>query len=300
MECLASVPGLGELCQQATPLTVRVGAFLTRPDYAFASLSSFLTEADWLTAIAAGNIFPLQNIREQENQDMDDAVLETSTGDKVFQFEGTRGQLWKFVLPLDQHKVLKNNYSLKNWRIIELDKNGNLIATSDDSTTVQGFKLSYFRVKKQETPSGDTAAYTPVEFQKADIKEHDVNGVYANPTWIASDLFGVLPVTLTPSTVSSNIFTATVAYVSTSEIDSATNAFKTFAIPDLVAANFKIIDQTGALLDSATDYTVTESSVTAGTYTINATVGGLTSGSCQVIASSANLYKSDVETLTAA
>lgn len=300
MECLANVDGIGELCQQNTPLTIRTGAFLTRPDYSFTSLSSFLTEADWLTGIAAGNVFPLQNIREQENQDMEDAVIETSTGDKVFQYEGTRGQMWKFILPLDLHKILKNQYSLKNWRLIELDKNGNLIGTSPDGIAVQGFKLSYFRVKKQETPGSDTAAYTPIEFQKADIKEYDSNGVYANPTWIASDLSGVLKVSATPSTVSANVFTVSVAWVSNSEIDSTTNALKTFAIPSLVAANFKIIDQAGDLLSNAGDYTVTESAATPGTYTINATVGGITSGSVQVIATSANLYKSDIETLTAA
>lgn len=299
MECLANVDGLGELCQQATPLTVRTGAFLSKSDFSFASLSSFLTEADWLTAIAAGNVFPLQRIMEQENQDMDDAVIETGTGEKVFQYEGTRGQMWKFILPLDLHKILKNQYSQKNWRIFEIDKNGNIIGTSPDGTVVKGMKLSYFRVLKQETPGSDTAAYTPVEFQKADIKEYDTNGIYGNPTWIASDLYGVLKVSTSSSAVAANAFTTTVSWVSDSEIDADTNALKTFAIPDLVAANFKIIDQDGAVLDSATDYTVTESTSSPGTYTIDATVGALTSGSVQVIASSTELYKSDAETLTA-
>lgn len=300
MECLANVDGLGELCQQATPLTVRTGAFLTKPDFSFSTVSSFLTEADWLTAIAAGNVFPLQNIREQENQDMDDAVIETSTQDKVFQYEGTRGQMWKFILPLDLHKILKNQYSLKGWRLIELDKNGNLIGTSPDGTAVQGFKLSYFRVMKQETPGSDTAAYTPIEFQKESIKEYDANGVYGNPTWVGSDLSGVLKVSQSVSTVTTNVFTVTVSWVSSSEIDPDTSALATFPIPSLVAANFKIIDQTGAVLDNASDYTVTESSASPGTYTIDATVGGLTSGTCQVIASSTLLYKSDVATLAAA
>lgn len=299
MECLANVDGLGELCQQATPITVRVGAFLTRPDYAFASVSSFMTEADWLTAIAAGNIFPLQLIQEQENQDVEDAVLDTGTGNKVFQYEGTRGQMWKFILPLDLHKILKNQYSLKSWRMFELDKNGNVIGTSPDGTAVQGFRLSYFRVGKQETPSSDTAAYTPVEFQKADIKEYDANGVYGNPTWIASDLYGILKVDLTVSTVTANAFTATVAWLSNSEIDNSTDAFKTFAISNLVAANFNVIDQVGALMDPASDYTATESTATPGTYTIDVSVGGLTSGTCQVIASTTELFKSDIETLSA-
>jgi hypothetical protein len=300
MDCLNNVDGLGELCQQGSPLTIRTGAYLTHPDFSFVSLSSFLTEADWLTAIAAGNIYPLTKIMDQENQDMEDVVFESSTGDKVPQYEGTRGQMWKFILPLDLHKILKNQYSLKNWRIIELDKNGNLIATSPDKIAVQGFKLSYFRVLKQETPGSDNAAFTPIEFQKSDIKEYDVNGVYANPTWIASDLTGVLKITITPSTVAANVFTMTAAYVSTSVIDPDTNALKTFPITGLGATNLQIIDQAGAILSNAGDYTVTESAAVPGTYTIDATVGTITSGSVQVVASSTQLYSSAVATLTAA
>ncbi|MCK5607512.1 hypothetical protein KAR91_36855 [Candidatus Pacearchaeota archaeon] len=298
MDCLANVDGLGQLCQQATPITIKTGMFLVKADFSFVSLSSFLTEADHLTAIAAGNMYPIQNVREIENQDADDAVLETSTGDKVFQFEGTRGEMLKFIMPLEMHKIFKAQYSLKNWRVIWLDKNGNLIATSPDGVAVQGLKFSYFRVKKQETPSPDGAAYTPVEYQMASIKEWDVKGIYGNPLWLASDLLGVLKVTLTNSVVAANIFTATVAWVSDSEIDPNTGAFKTFAIPGLVDANLNLIDQAGLTLTPTTDFTVVETT-TPGTYTVDASSGGLTSGSAQVVASTTNLYKSAIVALTA-
>lgn len=297
MECLANLYGLGELCQQATPITIKTGMFLTKPDFSFVSLSSFLAEADWNTAIAAGNIIPVQNIREIENQDVDDAVIESGTGDKVFQYEGTRGEMIKFIMSLDLHKIIRT-YTLKSWKVIWLDKGGNLIATTPDGTAVQGLSFSYFRVKKQETPSPDGAAYTPVEYQMASIKEWDANGIYGAPTWIASAIKGVLKVTATPSVVAANAFTLTVDWVSTSEIDPATNALKTFAIGDLVKENLNIIDQTGATLNPASDYTVTETSTT-GTYDVDASVGGLVTGSVQVIASTDNLYKSPIETLSA-
>lgn len=288
-----SIPGIGDTDQQSSPLTVKSGLFFTRPDFSFSTYQKFVTELDWTTEIAAGNIFPVQGVVEEENQNFEDAIQETSTGRKIFLFEGARGRMFKVLLPLEQHKKLRE-YSFKNWRLIYVDANNNIIACSDDGTTVKGFRLSYCRITKMNDPSADSGATTGIQIQERNIEEFDKYGVYANPTWLAADLGGILSVELTLGTVAANSLTATVAYVSGSEITSA-GAKESIPVGGLVAANFKIMNGS---TEVTTGKTVTETAL-GGTYTIAATtlVAGYT---IEVIPSATALYGSDVETVVAA
>lgn len=295
--CVNDLAGVGEECNQATPITVLSGLFLTTPDFEFANFTDFADQDKWLEGIRDGYIFPLQGIQEEEPQDVEDGVYEGSTGDKTFMYEGKRGSIYKFKMSLDAHKIMRG-YSFKNWRLFELDRNNNIKGTSPDGTKATGFKLSYFRTKKQDKPTSENPPFTPVELQHANVKEYDQNGIYVSPSWLAADLYGVLQVTLVAGTITSNKFTVTVNYVDGSSKGSAGTA-PSAAISGLGAANFKVVDQLGAVLDSATQYTATESSTTPGEYEIDATVGAMTSGTCQVIPSTTMLYKSAEETVSA-
>lgn len=291
--CLNTLSGIGEVCEQATPITITSGFFLTRPDFEFSSFSSFATQADWLTGIVDNKIFPVQGVKDEEPMDFEDSVTDTPSGDKVFNFEGRRGKRFKILLPLEMHKVLRT-YDRKNFKIFYLDRNNNIRGTTPDGTKVTGFSLNYFRIPKQQSPYPDNPAYSYIEVQELDINEWDRNGVYVNPTWLGSTVKGVLTVEATPSTVATNDFTVAVSYVDNSGLTSA-GANTTAAISGLVAANFEVIDQTGAVV---TPEKVTESTTTPGTYTIE--TSAMTSGSVQVIPSSTALFKSEVETVSAA
>lgn len=285
--CLNSLPGIGETCSQGAPLTIKSGMFLTRPDFSL-SYANFMTEANWLTEIAAGNIFPVQNLIEEESQNFEDAVDETSTGRKIKRFEGVRGRMFKLSLSLEQHRNLRQ-YSGGNWRVFYIDYNNNIIGMSDDDATMKGFRLSYFNVNKYDDLTGTSS----IVLQEKIPIELDTHGAYANPTWLASDLQGVLTVVATSSAVAANSITLTVAYVESSVITGA-GTKKSTPVSGLLAANFKI-------LNGSTEVTagkvLTETAV-LGTYTLTATtlVAGYT---VQVIPSSTALYRSNTVTLAA-
>lgn len=288
LTCINSIPGIGETCQQVAPLTIKTGLFFTSPDFKFSTLQNFVTESQWTTGIAAGQIYPVQGVIEEENQNFEDSVMETSTGRKVFLFEGIRGRMFKVLLPLEQHKKLRE-YSFKNWRVFYADANNNIIGCSDDGTTVKGFRLGFCRVTKMDNPSADMGATTGIQIQERNIEEFDKYGVYANPTWLASDIQGILSVDLTAGAVGTNTFTAQVAYIDGSEITSA-GAKKSTPVSGLVTANFQILNGTTPVTVTATETAV------LGTYTISGTtiVAGYTA---KVIPSTDNLYQSERETL---
>lgn len=291
--CLNSLSGIGEVCDQETPITITSGFFLTRPDFEFATFSAFALQASWLTGIVDGKVFPVQGVKDEENMDFEDSVTDTPSGDKVFNFEGRRGKRFKLLLPLELHKILRT-YDRKNFKIFYLDRNNNIRGTTPDGTKVTGFSLSYFRIPKQQSPYPENPAFSFVELQEADINEWDTDGVYVRPTWLGSRVKGVLPVVTTSSTVASFIFTTAVSYVDNSALTSA-GANTTAAISGLVVGNFKVINESGVIV---TPESVVESTTTPGTYTV--TTAAMVSGSVQVIPTSTALYKSEIEAVTAA
>ena len=285
--CINSLPGIGETCQQSAPLTAKTGMFLTRPDYSM-TYSDFMTEASWLTAIAAGDILPVQGLIEEEPQNFEDSIEETSIGRKIFKFEGIRGRMFKVLLPLEQHQKLRE-YSYANWRVFYCDANNNIMGTSDDSTNVKGFRLSFFRIPKYN----DMDAISAIQLQERSVNEWDKFGIYGTPTWLVEDLQGVLTVLLTDGAVAANSCTCTVAYVQRSKL-STSGALASTPVSGLLAANFEILNGT---TEVTAGKTVTETAV-PGTYTVAATtlVAGYT---VQVIPSSSALYRSNTETLAA-
>jgi hypothetical protein len=289
----SEVPGIGEVVQSSTPITVIKGIILTHPSFEHTTKAAFATEAGYLSAIAAGTMFPIQGIVESEAWNFEDKEIETSTGNTVFQFQGPRGWILKAVLSLEQHKNLRE-YSFINWRVFLIDENNNIWGCDSDGTKVHGFKLSYFRVLKQGSPSANDAAFSVIKMKLAHIEEWDKKGLITNPTWLASDLVGVLDVTLSCGAVAANSCQGTVAYVDDSQLTSA-GASTSIPITGLVAANF-------LLMHGATEITagktITESATVPGTYTIAATALVATD-TVKVQASSTELYKSDAVTLAA-
>ena len=296
--CLNNVEGIGERCVKGNGLTVNKGVFLTKPDFEFATFASFATQADWLTAIAAGNIFPVLDIQEIEPQPVADGVYQSPTGEKTDTFKGMRGYILKLNYDLKSHKILKT-YAGRNWRIFKFDSNNNIKGTTPDGTKVKGFKVGYLKVFDQDDAESGKPAFTRVEIQESDPKEWDgddngsiYGGVYVTPTWLAADLRGVLTVKAVPSVVAAFAFTVQVNYEDGSYLTAA-GAKRTAAISGLLAANFRVIDQTGAVEVCE----VAESAATSGLYTVTGV--DITTGSVQVVPSSTMLFKSAVVALTA-
>lgn len=292
-QCLSKLDPFGSLCGTNTPLTKSKALYLTLADFEFNTFSDAAGTTKILEGIRDQKVFPILEIDDEEIKDSEDSETETPTGKTIFNYEGIRKRIYKVTQPLDVHQKLRG-YSFSKLRVMIGDMNGYLMGTSPDGTKFKGFKIGYFRVKKQNWEG----FVTEFQINYADNEEWDSKGVYIKPAWSMSDTDGLTKVELTLSTVNqtTHVFTATVAYVDATQKDS-TGTSKSVAISGLVAANFELF-KTGGTSPCVVD-SVVESS-TLGTYTVTAHVGTFTGGTVQIKPSVTALYISDVETSTPA
>lgn len=291
--CLNELKGVGVPCTQVMPITDMFGFVLARPGFTFDDAEAAATLANWLSAIANGDLLPVHNVQGTEQQKVEDGIYTSNYGDKTFNWEGKRGKRVMITASKEQHEILRS-YGDKNFEMFRLDRNNNIHCVVNPDGTIQGISLSYFHVYQQTDTDAENPAMTPIEYQEEDPGQWDAQGSYISPSFRIKNIKPVTHVSLTCSTVDTNAFTATVAYV-TNRSWEADGTAKSIALTGLDENSFKVIDQTGAL-NVLSD--VTESTVTDGVYTVTGTT--LTSGTAQVIPTSSALYKSDVVTLTAA
>jgi len=297
LQCGNNLAGIAELCVKKYPVTVYKSMLLLAPGFTIPTLNDLADYATMVGYVAAGNIYPIQGLVNATPEDTEGNTEETSTQEKIHNYDGLRGSMYDVTLPLESHKIART-YNDINWTIIYVDRNGTIICSKNDDGTYQGVSTNLFQVKPLPTPSAEGSTKTMIQVQEADIDDIDKNGWYLNPTWNAKKLYGPLLVQISSTAVASFEWVSTVLYQSDGRADSDGNPESETAIASgLLAADFVVIDQDGATLASATDYTVTES--TAGVYAFNATVGAMTSGTIQVKTTAAPLLKSLTETLTA-
>lgn len=294
--CLNTIAGIGTQCKTGNPFAGLLGLVFADPDFTFDASSKFADSDEWATGIVAGQLFPVMGVKEDEDTTPDDVIWESPYGDKVFITEGKYAKTYKLILTLEQHKKLRE-YTGKKWKVYKIDRNNNIKATVDEDGNYNGFDISFMRISKMADATADTPAMTSIMIEETDPKQWNEKGAYVTPSWLASEeIIPLSEVTLTSSVVAANVFTITVNFDAGLNADGSVN---NIPISGLVPGNLIIVDQDGDTLSNAGDYTVTESTTDAGEYEVDATVGTITSGTCQVVATTAALYRSDVLAITA-
>ena len=295
--CYSSPKGLGVKCASPISLEDAASLWLLPRGYSFADTETFATLANIKTAQAAHKLFVIPEVKNSENQKVENRIHQTAYGDKIFKGFGLRGKKYFLNLTMDQHKILFEEYAGKKWDVIIVDRNNNIHAILEDDGTVRGKRLSYFQPMQHEDPTDANPAWSTLEIQEADPQEWDKKGYVFKPTWLVSDVDPIYWVTLSSvSTVATNVFTCVVAQVPTQTIDSDGTSISN-PVSGLGVDDFYVIDQTGA---ENTLVSVVEDADNPGTYTITGTT--LTSGSVKVQPNTTNeeLYESATSTLTAA
>lgn len=294
IKCLNAEVGIGERCENINKFSQLAAMFLAKPGVQFDTASDFADETVWNTKIAAGDIIPILDILEVENQNSEDFIYTTPGGRKIKNGDGIRGQGLKLLLDLKSHQILRG-YSGKNWGCYKADTNKHMMGTSPDGTIVKPFKLQYFEVGMQGDPvAGGDAAFTPIEYQMADTEEWDTDGRYLdNPLYLPSQLQGVGTVVATQvGTLSTNDFVFDVKYTDSTRLNGQSSGADTeAAIEGGVVGSFQVLDASGAVI---TPTSVTEDAVTAGRY---AFVNPSLPATVQMIATSDLKYKSQLLTL---
>lgn len=291
--CLNEIKGVGVPCSQVMPLTEIAGIILARPGFTFTNAEACDTLTEWLAAVANKDLLVINNVREVEDQKVEDGVYTTAFGDKIHNWEGKQGKRLLITASKEQHEILRT-YSNRNWELFIKDRNNNIWAILNADDTIQGIKLDYFHVFNQTSPTAERPAMTPIEYQHADPGEWDANGCYFNPAFRISNIVPVTHVNITVSTVAANVFTLTAAYVPDKQFNANGTAIS-IPLEGLEKTDLEVIDQTGAanVLVSAVEDTETK-----GTYVV--TGATLTSGTARVKPNATSLYESDVATLTQA
>jgi hypothetical protein len=290
--CSAVPDGIGaQQCIKGNILKMFRKAILLVPGTSIDTYTNFQTESYWNGLIAAGTAFPLEDIEAVEDVSTEATIVDTDGGNRKQTREGRYGFVVDMDMTLAQNATFQT-YNDTNWTLVLVDDDDNIIATSSDGTTVQGFTLSYFNVMPMKPTLGsDDYSKTRLEFQLQYNKEMNEDLVVARGsqlTWSPMTLAPVTIVTISSVSISSFVITASFNIVDTSVADLPSVPIRT-----LTASELSIVDQSGA---ADTPATVTETS-TPGTYEIDMT-DNMTSGTIQQIATATSLYESAITTVS--
>jgi len=268
-----ALTGLGS-CERNNSFGSEAGLALALDSQFFATKASFATQADWLAAIKAEQIFPITNIVEVEHTDQEPSYYESPKGDQVLLRQGNYRAKYKLNIPFCLHQRLQAFRNSKI-RLYKIDENGNIYGTSPEGTTVRGFQVQLINPEKMIFAKPDSPAFSVITINEKDSKEWNENGVYVNPTWDALALEGINPVTLSTSAVSA--LSITVKVVAICGLTAA-GAVNEMPITGLVAADFlfyKASDGTAQTPTGVVDnlngtYTAAFAALVTGTVTLKA------------------------------
>lgn len=268
-----ALTGLGS-CEQNNNFGSISGLFLALDSQFFATKASFATEADWLTAIKAEQIFPIPNVVEVEHTDQEPSYYESPKGDQVLLRQGNYRAKYKLNIPFCLHQRLQAFRNSK-LRLYKVDESGNIYGTSPEGTTVRGVAIQLINPEKMMFGKPDSPAFSVVYINEKDNKEWDENGVFVNPTFDALSLEGITPVTLTTSAPSA--LSLTIKVVAICGLTAA-GAVNEMPITGLVAADFlfyKASDgsaqtPTGVVDKGNGTYTAAFAALVTGTVTLKA------------------------------
>lgn len=256
------------------------------------------------TLIANGNAFPVMGAHQIEDLTAEYGTDTSDTGEEAVTYRPPEMFRAHYLYSWQMIKALQE-YGGKAWRVIIVTETGFIRAvTHDDGTNFMGMDCYNVFAEDPSKNTGDNRSKGRLKVQLAQRSEWTEKGVVLKPDAdFAQYLDGVEQVQVpSTATVTTNEFSITVSQFDDSQLSGVDAGTRTIGLSGLTEENFKIIDQTGAVLNSASDYTVTESTTIPGTYDIDATVGGLTSGSVEVVATQSpnlNLFKSEKCTLSA-
>jgi hypothetical protein len=293
--------GLPEGCSSGNPIRVAQGGYFvpkgTTIPIANASDKSYLEGL-----VITKTLLPVHDIFNLEDSSIDEKVEESALGRKKKNHPGYRGYMWYFDYDLDKHQALTNWEGL-NLDLIPYDSQGNIMYEKVDSTTLKGFGLSFFDVKKLPVASADNSEKTILELQETDTVAYS-NKAYTNPLKNAAvaDRFSptniktISKVEITVGSVVVGVFTINIDLPSNAYIKDG--AYDEKGVTGAVIANIQLLDAAGAAVTPTP--TLTESTTTKGEYEVDASAASFTTGSIKYIpvVTDERFFESDVVTIT--
>lgn len=272
--------------------------FLVKPGVYFATTVLAAVQANWLAKIASGDIIPILKIDEEEIKDTETNVKETSTGRTIKNFDGIYKRVYTVTQDIDSHKKMMNLNGTK-FNIYIGDMNGQVIGTSSDGTKFEPCTTGYFNVENVKMGDGWS---TVITINYADSSEINKRLKVIDVDFALSTLEPIYPATIVSQTTvnqTTSVFTIAVAYVSTAYSNNAGVA-ESYPITGLAKENILLVN-TSAPTVGITPESCVESTTIPGTYVVTCkTPTAFLAGTCEIVATASNLYKSAQVTLVAA
>jgi hypothetical protein len=285
--CSAVRTGIGaQQCIKGNPLKMFRKFFLGVPGFTFDTFADYQDQDVWNAAIAAGNIFPLENIEAVEDSSTEESVVDTDAGSKKKTRDGRYGFIIDMDMTLAQNKVFQS-YGTLNWTLFIVDDDDNLIAQTPDGTVVGGMTISYFNpMPMKPTLGSDDYSKTRLEIQleyKREFNEDICVALGSELDWSAIELQPVTTVTISNVSIAAFVITASFNIVDTTIASLPTVPIRTLTPEDLI-----VIDE-GGLVVTLTQPDIVETS-TPGTWEI--TTSAMVSGTIQQVATATSFYES--------
>ena len=162
--------------------------------YEFATEVSAETEADWLTAINAGTVYPMPVFDEVEPAIEDDVEEELPTGTSLYVREGKYGGKGRVQTALCNLPDLRTFNEVQG-RAFIVTANGKVYGTSPDGAKFRGFTLSKFHVSKLGGTDGTTKRKVEFNYQFKNPSEMGDYPAVPQLTWDPlTQLVGVVDV----------------------------------------------------------------------------------------------------------
>lgn len=180
---------------------VQIGApeklIFTPLDFSFATIALAQDIANWNTAIAAEEVFPLPLVEEYTNDSEDDTYYTSNvTSLQAFVREGKQAMTYMIKFNPSLHARLRSGMNGKAMRLITVDATNKVVGTSPDGVIFQGWKSGTLRVEKWRPSDGSNLSFTVIKFVAESTEETDDNvSVFQGDAGLKA-LNGIIPASL--------------------------------------------------------------------------------------------------------
>lgn len=165
--------------------------------FQFASEALAEVEANWITGINAGTVYPMPLFDEVEPTLEDNVKQETGLGTNIFVREGKYGGLGRVRTALCNLSDLRT-FNEVSGRVFIVTGNGKIYGTSPDGAIFRGFTLSEFHVSYLGSTDGTVARMVTFDYQLKNPTEMGDFPAVPQLTWDPlTQLTGVVDVTVT-------------------------------------------------------------------------------------------------------
>ena len=219
--------------------------FWSPNDFSFSNKANAVSQTQWNTAVAAGNLYYIGVIEEFDSNDTEATFYESPNGNlRLKTAEASRVRQYRLVECSCTHAALLS-FDGQNGRLFIRTSKGYLKARLESDGTVRGFKTSQFDVGLLTAATNEAPSFTPLDVtyetpidDDKDVFEDKIDFEFSQVDQIFNAEFDV-------SSVASNGANLTFTLAATKGCSDA-------ILSGLVRNNLKFTDANGTVLPTAT------------------------------------------------